>query len=373
MRKLAIIGASYLQLPLVKKASELGIQTHCFAWLEGAVCEKFCDFFYDISVTEKTRILEICRDIGVDGVVSIASDVAVPTICFIAENLNLIGNDYSKAALSTNKFLMRKEFEKNGINSPNFHLISDLKQLKQSMFSSYPLIVKPVDRSGSRGVFKVSEEKDLKEAVKRSLKESFIKQAIIEEFIDGTEISVETISWKGQHYVLAITDKVTSGTPYFVELQHHQPSRLSESIKKSVINMTFSALNAISHKFGAAHTEIKITSSGDIFIIEIGARMGGDFIGSDLVYLTTGYDYLKACIEVSLGNFHEPKLANSGYAGVYFLCKEQEQKFHFLMDNLENFIFKSEIQDVDLKSVTCSSDRSGYLIYYSHNKENLLF
>ncbi|MEI7503509.1 MAG: ATP-grasp domain-containing protein, partial [Paludibacter sp.] len=91
----------------------------------------------------------------------------------------------------------------------------------------FPLIIKPTDRSGSRGVKKVLDIFDVKEAVERAKIESFTNQAIIEEYITGSEVSVETISWQGTHYILAITDKVTTGEPYFVELEHHQPSKLN--------------------------------------------------------------------------------------------------------------------------------------------------
>ena len=96
MKKLAIIGASYLQLPLVKKAKEMGIETHCFAWKEGAVCETFADFFYPISITERGKILEVCQKIKINAITSIGSDLAVSTVNYIAESMSLIGNNYSK-------------------------------------------------------------------------------------------------------------------------------------------------------------------------------------------------------------------------------------------------------------------------------------
>ena len=92
MKKLAIIGASYLQLPLILKAKDLGLETHVFAWAAGDVGEEAADHFYPISITEKDLILEECRKIGISGICSIASDLAVLTVNYVAENMGLTGN-----------------------------------------------------------------------------------------------------------------------------------------------------------------------------------------------------------------------------------------------------------------------------------------
>ena len=95
MKKIAVIGASYLQLPLVNKAKEMDLEVHCFAWEEGAVCKNVADFFYPISIIEKERILEICQRVGVDGICTIASDVAAPTVAYVAQKMGLTSNTYN--------------------------------------------------------------------------------------------------------------------------------------------------------------------------------------------------------------------------------------------------------------------------------------
>ena len=285
MKKLAIIGASYLQMPLVQKAKDMGIETHCFAWEEGAVCKEISDFFYPVSILEKDRILEICRQVHIDGITTIASDAAVPTVCFIAGEMGLTGNSFEDALVSTDKYLMRKRFAEFSVSSPRFVIADDHFSVNGFRF---PVIVKPTDRSGSRGVKKIDSNADLQVAVQRAQKESFTHQAIIEEYITGSEVSVESITWKGTHYILAITDKITTEEPYFVELEHHQPSRLSVQIQEKIMSETLKALSALNILYGASHSEFKITPYGNVYAIEVGARMGGDFIGSHLVQLSTG-------------------------------------------------------------------------------------
>ena len=369
-KKLAIIGASYLQLPLVEKAKEMGVESICFAWEEGAVCKDVCDRFYPVSTVDKDSILKICQEIKIDGITTIASDVAVLTVNYVAEKMGLVGNPDKFSETATNKYLMRQCFMDNNVPSPKFCLTEGAIPDAVKAFC-YPVIVKPTDRSGSRGVEKVDVPDELQNAIERACKESFQKKAVIEEFVEGREISVESISYKGKHYVLQITDKVTTEAPFFVELEHHQPSSLPDDIKARVKDIVLNALTALHIQYGASHAELKITKDGDIRVIEIGARMGGDFIGSDLVKLSTGYDFLKGVIEVALGDFEEPKLTESKYSGVYFLCKETESILP-IIQNAAQYpeIVKSEVTDSTLRNIECSADRSGYFIYQANRRFN---
>lgn len=209
----------------------------------------------------------------------------------------------------------------------------------------------------------------LESAIKRARKDSFEGKAIIEEFVTGREISVEGISFEGNHTILQITDKVTTGAPFFVELEHHQPSSLSDEIKDKVKQIVLNALDALHIQYGASHSELKIDEDGNIRVIEIGARMGGDFIGSNLVQLSTGYDFVKGVIDVALGTFDVPKLTQNNYSGVYFLCKETEWVKPLILNYKDNpDIVEARITDPVLRNIECSGDRSGYLIYQSNKK-----
>lgn len=378
MKTLAIIGASYLQEPLVRKAKEMGVYTICFAWADGATCAEICDKFYDVSIIEKEQILEICRNEKIDGICTIASDVAAPTVAYVANNMGLIGNDYSAAVRANNKYLMRNAFMQAGVPCPQYIMLTEQdlpnsEKLDILRDVQLPLIVKPSDRSGSLGVTKVETPSAFFPAVSKAISASFKKQAMVEEFIEGREISVEFISYKGKHYPLQITDKVTTEAPHFVELAHHQPSTLTSEQFKEIYSITENALNALGITNGASHSEYKITKEGRIAVMEIGGRMGGDFIGSDLVQLSTGYDFVKGVIEVALGQFEEPKITAHKCSGVYFLCKETENLMPIISNWKENPAFVSgEITNTELRNVEKSADRSGYAIYQSDKKLEIL-
>lgn len=375
MKKLAILGASYLLLPLVKKAKELEVEVHCFAWDDDkAICKYEADFFYDISVLEKELILEKCKEVGIDGIVTIATDICVPVIAYVAEKLELIGNSNETALLTTNKGLMRASFEDNKIPSPKYHIIK-AENDSQLVNLNFPLIVKPSDRSGSLGVVKVENEIDLKKAIQYCLEVSIEKSAVVEEYITGKEVSVETISWQGKHHVITITDKVITEEPYFVELAHHQPSQLPSETQEEIINISLRILEATKVQNGASHIELKIQPDGNISVIEIGSRMGGDFIGSDLVQLSTGFDYVKSVIDIALNQFDgKVEKTLNQFSGVYFLSENTKKLLPYFenSDNSEFEIIKKELQNSELKEIHSSNDRSGYLIYQSTNKVNLL-
>ena len=374
MKTLAIIGASYLQLPLVQRAKEMGIMTICFAWTEGAVCKDVADRFYPISIVEKEQILAICKQEQIDGICTIASDVAAPTVAYIAEQLGLIGNSYEASLKANNKILMRNAFAAADVPSPLFKCLTQgVSELENERISEMPLplIVKPSDRSGSLGVVKVEKEEDLLPAIKAAQDFSFKHEAIVEQFIEGREISVEFISYNGVHYPLQITDKVTTEAPHFVEIAHHQPANLSKTQYEEIYDLTKRALTALGVTNGASHSEYRITKDEKIYVMEIGARMGGDFIGSDLVQLSTGYDFLRGVIEVALGMFTTPQLLENNYSGVYFLSEATAHLKPIIEQHALPEIVLAEITDPNLRQLTCSGDRSGYLIYKSDKKLEL--
>lgn len=369
MNKLAIIGASYLQLPLVKRAKEMGLYTICFAWKEDAVCKDVADKFYPISIVEKEQILEICQKEQIDGICTIASDVAAPTVAYVAEQMSLVGNSYESALRANDKYLMRNAFMNAGILCPLYQMVKSADEELNDAFT-YPLIIKPTDRSGSLGVTKVSDVVARKYALQTALEYSFKHEAIVEEYIEGREISVEFISYQGKHYPLQITDKVTTGAPHFVELEHHQPADLTTAQYHEIYDLTRCALNALGVTNGASHSEYRITKDGKIYVMEIGARMGGDFIGSDLVQLSTGYDFLRGVIEVALGEFNTPVRAINKYSGVYFLCAETKYLDIYFQQPPSCIVAYERTRD-RLSHVTCSGDRSGYMIYQSDRKVKL--
>lgn len=362
MKKIAIIGANDFQKQLILKAKENGYETHVFAWEEGAVGKNSADYFYPISIVEKEQILKKCIEIGIDGICSIASDLAVITVNYVAEKMKLNSNSIECSLIATNKFLMRNAFKNNNDPIPNYWLVSE-KDCINLEDKQFPLIIKPTDRSGSRGIMKITSKEQIKEAIKSACKESFEKKALIEEFVEGKEYSIECISFHGKHKLLSVTEKITTGEPHFIETGHNEPAQLNKNVYEKIEKIIYHALNTLKISEGASHSEIKI--NGDIIkIIEIGSRMGGDCIGSDLVRISTGYDFTKMVLDVALNK--EPdftKIVEPRKAYVRFIFNQND------IDNCENMIKDGMIlerkfieKDFDNHQITDSSNRYGYYI-----------
>ncbi len=371
-KKLAIIGASYLQDPLIKKAKERGLETHVFAWACGDVGEETADFFYPISIVEKEEILLKCREIGIDGICSIASDLASITVSYVASHMGLIGNSMESAELSTNKYRMRKAFETNQDPSPRYIRVDQEDEVDPSALT-YPLIVKPLDRSGSRGITELKNPEGLKDAIRCAMEQGFEKSALIEEFVQGQEYSVEYISWEGEHRFLALTRKFTTGMPHYIETAHLEPADVGDEMLSRIQAIVSHALTSLGIRYGASHSEIKISDSGEIKIIEIGARMGGDLIGSSLVELTTGYDFVNAVIDTALGIRPQYEWKQRGYSLVRFiLTGEDLEVYREIKRTSPDLLIEESVQPVTSDAVTDSSTRFGYYIIASAKKEDIM-
>ncbi len=361
---LAIIGATCFQLPLILKAKEMGYTTHVFAWAVGDVGESAADFFYSISIVEIDEILSKCKDIGICGICSIASDLAIITVNYVAEKMGLIGNSMVCTKRSTNKHLMRCAFENGGDPSPKSIVVNRDTNLS-SLELEYPVIVKPTDRSGSRGINKLMSSEYLRIAVSNAIEVSFEKKALIEEYVEGQEYSVEFISYHGRHYFLALTKKYTTGAPHFIETGHLQPAFVEQRILWKVISVVSHALDTLGIENGASHSEIKIDAEGKIKIIEIGGRMGGDCIGSHLVRYSTGYDFVAMVIQIAVGKAPdftkvcEPQSVES----VFIFTKEDMECFEQLREeNPKDILDVINISPLLIGQAKDSSNRAGCYI-----------
>ena len=365
MKKIVIIGANDFQNPLILKAKEMGYETHVFAWQDGSVGERTADYFYPISIVDKESILEECIKIKPDAVATIASDLANITVQYLAKELGLPCNSDECIEISTNKYKMRCALRDGGIKTPYFETVSDISEIQDISKFSFPVIVKPTDRSGSRGITKVLDVEELQKAIHVSVEQSFEKKAIIEEFIEGLEYSCECISFAGEHNMLAVTRKYTTGAPHFIETGHVEPAQLSEELVKKIRLEVFKALDALQIRFGASHSEFRITSTGDIRIIEIGSRMGGDCIGSNLVALSTGMDFVKMVVDVASGSkpvleqFQQPS-----FAGIRFIFSKEDVDVleKIKHQNPQALKFVSEIQPIGKTAIVDSGTRYGFYI-----------
>lgn len=307
MKKIMILGASILQLPAIKKAKSMGLQVVAVDMNPKAVGFREDGIIKEvISTIDTPAIIEAAKRNRVDGVMTIASDMPMRSVAAVADELGLVGISKETAIKATDKGEMRMALRKSGVPIPAFYRVRSKEEYRSAVNkikeAGYKCIVKPADNSGSRGIDLLSdfEQETIDSAYEYSKQSSRSGDLMVEEYMEGDEVSVESLSIDGICHVIQITDKLTTGAPYFVEMGHSQPSGLSEDTKEKIRQITIAANKAIGIENGPAHTEIKITKDGPK-IIELGARLGGDNITTHLTPLSTGVDMVECCINIAMG------------------------------------------------------------------------
>lgn len=305
MGRLLVLGAGILQLPVIKRAKELGHYVIAADGCSNAPGLALADKQIVANIVSEDIMLQIARSEKIDGVIHPCSEVAMHVMGRINDELRLSGVGKVSAARATNKHLMRKAFEEFGAPSPKSILLSNLEhgwEVFNSQFNA-DAILKPSRNSGSRGISKVEkgiEKEDFKALYDIALKESRDNSVLLEQYIDGPEFSVEIIVWDNEVTVLAVTDKKTTGAPHFVELGHSQPSRYPDEIVNRIKSAAIAGVKALGVNACACHAEVKV-QEGKAYLMEVGARLGGDFISTVLTPVSTGIDMVAAAISCALG------------------------------------------------------------------------
>lgn len=369
MDRLAIIGTGYMAGILGERAKKLGIETHCFSIDENSVAAKVCDFFHNVDILDLEKLVDVCKNIKINGVVA-TTELTILPAAYVAEQLGLNGNRLEVAKNITNKYWVREKIRNiEGLAQPIFNKVSDISSIPKTI--KFPVIVKPIAAGGKRGINVVYECENIKNAVQDAIKISKVNGALIEEFLDGgQEYSVESLSYNGNHYVIQVTEKDSSGAPHCVELGHHQPANLDVQLRSKVEKVICDALKATGIENGPCHTEIKIID-GNIYLIEINGRPGGDHIAFPLTELSTGYPYITGIIMASLGKLNETELQRfeKHYCGVYFVTTQTAELKHvFDTCEKENWFYKKNKVSNELMPITHNDGfNTNYFMYYSND------
>lgn len=371
-KKIMILGASILQLPAIEKAVEMGLKVIAIDMNPDAVGMKIQGVVSEVvSTIDIPAVMEIAKKYQIDGVMTLASDMPMRTVAAVSKELNLVGITEDTALKATNKARMRQVLKEAGVPIPRFFKVSDKYEYNIAINKfSMPVIVKPADNSGSRGIYKItdlSDEKQIDEAYNYSKQYSRNGDIVVEEYMSGPEVSVETLTIDGECHVIQITDKITTGAPHFVEMGHTQPTRLPDNISVKIAEVAKAANKAVGITNGPSHTEIIVTSEGPK-IVELGARLGGDCITTHLVPLSTGVDMVECCIRIALGE--KPDIISRFSRGSAIRYFESNVGRILAIDGLEDARKIPGVQQVSIVHqidemacpVESSGDRIGFVI-----------
>ena len=332
MKKLLVLAAGILQVPIIKRAREMGYYVIAADGNPNAVGLQYADKQICANITSEEEMVAIAKQEQIDGVIHPCSEVSMNVMGRIHDELNLSGVSRKQAVVATNKHLMREAFKKGDAPSPISILAKSAEDAwEQFMAMPGDAILKPSRNSGSRGIAKVSKgsngvsevsKEDFYTLYDIALEESRDNSVLIEQFIEGPEFSVEIIVWEGRVNVLTVTDKKTTEAPHFVELGHNQPSCFPDETVTLIKDAAVRGVKALGVDKCACHAEVKL-QDGRAYLMEIGARMGGDFISTVLTRLSTGIDMVAAAIDCALNIEPDltPKAAHQGVCIRYFCPK----------------------------------------------------
>jgi len=305
MEKIMILGASILQLPAILKAKDMGLGVVVADMDPDAVGFKVDDVICEvISTIDEDRILEAAKRHCIDGILTICTDLPMRAVARVAKEMNLPGITPEAAFMCTNKGAMRKRLKEHGVPVPEYYNVVTREEYKEAI-SKFPekCVVKAVDNSGSRGIqliHNVKDEKTVDEAYDYCIQFSHSGELVVEEFMEGPEICVETLNFDRKCHPIQITDQLEKQPPYFTDAGYNQPSLLSEDVKERIREVAIAANMALENYTGSSCTEMIVTKDGPK-VVEVGARLAGDCMTTHLVPMSTGVNMVEGVINIALG------------------------------------------------------------------------
>lgn len=304
MKKVLVIGAGFLQRYVIRKAKQLGYYTLAVDGNPNAVGFGDADESAAINIVDQEAVLAYAREKGIDGVLTAATDYGVLSASYVAQELGLNGISYKAAQRIKNKYQVREcLFAAGADDTGRAHQVdedTDLTRLAGQV--CYPVMVKPCDGSGSRGASKVESGEAFAAACRDAMAQSLTHKATVEPFIVGQEYGVESFVENGNIHVLGVMYKWMTQPPAYAELGHAIPSGLPAETERKIVSCVKNAIRALEINFGSVNMDLLLTPQGSVHIVDIGARMGGNLIGSHIIPLGTGVDYMGNMIRGAVGD-----------------------------------------------------------------------
>jgi len=299
-----IIGAGLMQVPLIEAARRMGLRTVVTDYNRRAPGFVLADIALEVS----TRNIDfsvltarrIADQIPIRGVLTVGTD-ASRTVSAVAAALELPGIRYDVAERATNKVKMRDCLRSHGVPSPDFEYVWTRDEARRAVVRlGLPVVMKPADNMGARGVRLLNSKKEVDEAFTEARRASVSGMLLVEEYMEGPELSIDALVWGGKIRITGIADRIICGSPYFIELGHTLPSAMSRKIQDEAVKVMKQGIRALGIDIGAAKGDIKITPEG-AKIGELAARLSGGYMSGFTYPLATGVDLMSAILRISMG------------------------------------------------------------------------
>lgn len=387
-KSVLIFGVGPLQKSIINRAKLMGLYTVGIDPCADATCKDCVDAFEVVGGQDYEGTCAVVDKYSIDAIVTAATDKPLVMMARIAEKYGFPFYSVETAQWSTDKFQMKQRFMDGGVPCAKGRLVKSVSEVEDFEF---PVIIKPRDNSGSRGVKLCRSKEELEASMSEALEVSKLDTVLVEEFIEGPEYSIE-----GLHYydnsqkptangqkpeckseVIQFTEKKTTEFPYNVELGHVQPANISDENKQRIREIVAKIGKALHFENCPSHTELKINERG-IFVIETSPRLGGDYITSTLTPLSTGVNLEDELLKIALGETINPQPKAVQYSGVRFFDFKEGSvikhapnvEFVKSWPHVVDFSFNLK-EGQTVNRITSSLNRYGHLTLIAGNRESI--
>ena len=300
-----VLGASQCQVPIITQAQEMDFEVVVVSVAGNYPGFSAADKAYEIDVRDQEKILKVAKEERISGILTDQTDIPVLTVAYVADQLGLPGVGYDCALRFTNKYTMRQYCEQIGVPGPKYAQVSSFQEaVSLTEDFRFPLVLKPVDSQGSRGVIKINAKDELEDAFQKAIVYSAVQQVILEEFFQGREIVIEGFMANNQFTNLVIGDREYFDLPtMFIPQQTIFPSQIKPELQEKLLVLNTKLVKGFAPTFGITHSEFLVDEQTcEVRLVETAIRGGGVFISSDLIPLATGINVNKLLIGLASGD-----------------------------------------------------------------------
>jgi len=301
-KTIMILGGGVMQLPAVRLAKDRGWRVIVAAREVSEDIADLADAVETVDLKDAEGMLatarSYCRQSGLDGVFTAGTDFST-TVAYVASGCGLPGVPVGVAKAASDKKLMRDCFRRNGVPSPRYFSLK-AGETPSGHSLEFPLVVKPVDNMGARGVRRVDNQKELERALEQASSQSHTQRVIVEEYLEGPELSLDAIVFEGRISICGVADRHICFPPFFVEMGHTMPTLLDSKSRQSVEETFRRGIRALGITNGAAKGDIKLTAEG-CFVGEIAARLSGGYMSGWTFPYAAGLEVTAAAMNIAVG------------------------------------------------------------------------
>lgn len=353
MKKLLLLGGSRYLLPVIEAAHKLGLYVITCDYLPDNIAHKYSDEYINVSIIDKEKVLETAKANKIDGIMSFATDPGVTTAAYVAEKMNLPScGSYESVSILQDKGRFRKFLEDNNFTVPNARSYTNIQEaLEDVEYFNWPVIVKPVDSAGSKGVTKVEKKEKLEESIKYALEFSHSNKFIIEDFIEkkGCSSDTDCFSVDGKLVVTTFSSQrfdEKADNPY-APMAYSWPSTFSKESEEELHSEIQRLLTLLNMKTSIYNVETREGIDGKAYIMEVSPRGGGNRL-AEMIRYATGMDLIESAVKAAVGDsvigLEQKKY--DGYWAEYVLHSFENGKFKELY--IEPQIRENNLKELDL-------------------------